>query len=166
MKLMRSLAPLAAVLLLTAGSCDEDDPSDEGNPLAGTYSVTGFTYTADANAAMTVNLATVPAGSGGPYGITSMTVAEDNSFAGVLKLPGVPTLNIEGVIETTGNNITINFDEATTGGAVTDESGTYTMSGSTLTITLPDVTFNYHLVNPAAPDADVESNLVIVGTRS
>jgi hypothetical protein len=166
MKLMRSLAPLAAVVLLTAGMCDDDDPSDEGNPLAGTYSVTGFTYTADANSAMTVNLATIPAGSGGPYGITSMTVEEDNSFAGVLKLPGAPTLNIEGVIETSGNNITIDFDEATTLGAVTDESGTFVNTSNTLTITLPDVTFNFHVVNPAAPDADVESNLVIVGTRS
>lgn len=167
MKLARSFVAIMAIASLTA--CDDEDGGTDPEPnIAGTYTVSEFRYTADSGAP-SVDLASIPAGSGGPYGILSMTVAADNSFEGSLKLPtagGPMTFDIGGDIELDGDDITIDFDAATEALGVLDpeESGTYAMAGNTLSITLPDVTFNFGSFGGA--DEDVDANLEITGTRS
>ena len=166
MKLARSFVALMAIGALTA--CDEDDPTDSDPNIAGVYTVSEFRYTADSGAP-SVDLASIPASSGGPYGILSMTVASDNSFEGSLKLPtagGPMTFDIGGDIELDGDNITIDFDAAPEALGVLDpeETGTYVMTGNTLSIELPDVTFNFGSFGGA--NENVDANLEITGTRS
>ena len=163
MKLARSFVAVMAVAALTA--CGEDDPTDEGPSLAGSYTVSSFTYTPDAGGSG-VDLASLTA-AGCPCGILSMNVAADNSFSGQLKFPGRPTATITGDLILSGsNNITIDFDQAVHDATdLEDESGTYVMNNNTLTITLPDVTFDYGALT-GNPGTDTPSVLVIVGTRS
>ena len=170
MKLARSFVAIMAIAALTA--CDEDpnDPDEDPN-IAGTYTVSEFRYTSDASGGPSVDLAGIGAAQGGPYGILNMTVASDNSFTGQLKLPtstGPQTFPIGGQIDFTGgNNVRIDFNAATDAlGQLDDyEDGTLTMSGNTITIVLPDVTFDYGVLT-GTPSGDVDSNLRIVGTRS
>lgn len=168
MKLARSFVAIMAIAALTA--CDDDDPTDPDVSLAGSYDISSFLYTPDAGGSG-VDLASIPAGSGGPYGILTMTVAADHSFLGSLKLPtagGPVTFPIGGDIELSGeDNIEITFNEATNNLGQLDpvEVGTYTFVGSTLTIILPNVTFDYGALS-GTPSGDTESNLRIVGTRS
>lgn len=169
MKLMRSLAPLAAVVFLTAGMCDDEGDDDQDPTIAGVYTVSEFRYTADSGSP-TVDLASIGAAQGGPYGITSMTVDADNSFSGVLRLPtagGPMNFPIGGDIDLDGDDISITFDDATNALEILDpvESGSYTMVNNTLTITLPDVSFDYGLLT-GTPSGEVASNLRIVGSRS
>lgn len=170
MKLARSFVAIMAIAALTACD-DDDDPTDTDPNIAGTYTVTEFRYTADQTGGPSVDLASIPAGSGGPYGILTMTVASDNSFTGSLKLPtstGPQTFPIGGDIEFTGgSNVRIDFNAATDAlGQLDDfEDGTLTMSGNTITIILPDVTFDYGVLT-GTPSGDVDSSLRIVGTRS
>lgn len=168
MKLARSFVAIMAVAALVA--CDEDPTDPEEVSLAGTYTVSTFAYQADAGGDP-VNLALIPAGSGGPYGITTMTVAADNSFNGSLRLPtanGPVAFPIGGDITLSGSNgISIEFDAATNALDQLDpvEAGTYSMVGNTLTITLPDVTFDFGAL-VGTPTGDTPSSLTIVGTRS
>ena len=96
-----------------------------------------------------------------------MTVESDHTFAGTLKLPQggtVVTLPIGGDIEVTGTNtLRIDFDATTDSYGVLDdfEDGTFQLSGNTLTIVLPEVTFDFTLSGQPPVDAD----LTIVGTR-
>lgn len=165
MKLSRAFVILMAAGALAACDEDEDDPIN----LAGVYVVSEFRYTADSGAP-SVDLASIPAAQGGPYGILSMTVASDNSFTGTLKLPtagGPQTFPAGGQITLDGDDqITIDFDAATDALGILDdfEVGTYSFVSNTLTITLPNVTFNYAPFGGA--NADVESNLRIVGSRT
>jgi hypothetical protein len=170
MKFTRTFVAIMAIAAVTA--CGDDD--EDGDPeldISGDYEVTEFRYTADANAAMTVDLASIPPAQGGPYGITSMVVADDNSFEGSITLPtgaGPVTFDVGGDIAFTGgDDVRIDFDDATDELGLLDdfEDGTLELEGNTITILLPNVTFNFHDVNPAAPDTDAESNLRIVGTR-
>lgn len=167
MKLARS-AFLVLALAASAAACTDDggtgpDPVD----LSGDYSVQTFEYEADDGSA-SLDLATIPPGQGGPMGITEMTVESDHSFAGTLKLPQggtVVTLPIGGDIEITGaNTLRIDFDATTDSYEVLDdfEDGTFQLSGNTLTIVLPEVTFDFTLSGQPPEDAD----LTIVGTRS
>ena len=169
MKLARSFVAVMAIAALAG--CDEDDPTDpDPVNLAGVYAVTSFTYTADSGAP-SVDLAGIPAAQGGPYGILDMTVASDHSFEGVLRLPtagGPMNFDIGGDITLSGTNtITIAFDAATQALDILDpsETGTYSFVGSTLTITLPDVSFDFGAL-AGTPSGEVASNLTIVGTRS
>ena len=170
MKLTRTFVAIMAIAALTA--CDDEDDGDPELDISGDYEVTEFRYTADANAAMTVDLASIPPQQGGPYGITSMVVADDNSFEGeiVLPTPGGPLpFDVGGDIEFTGgDDVRIDFDAATDQLGLLDdfEDGTLELENNTITIILPNVTFNFHDVNPSAPDTEAESNLRIVGTRS
>lgn len=167
MKLARSFVALMAVAALTA--CDDDGDGDDPVNLAGVYTVSEFRYTADSGSP-SVDLAGIPASSGGPYGILDMTVDEDHSFEGTLKLlvNGVPmTFDAGGDIVLTGDdNIRINFDAATQALGILDafEEGTYSMVVNTLTITLPNVTFNFGAFGGA--NESVDSDLRIVATRS
>ena len=168
MMLKRSFVAIMAVAALTA--CDGDDDDDDDVNLEGVYAVSSFTYTADSGAP-SVDLAGIPAAQGGPYGILSMTVQEDHSFSGSLKLPtagGPQTFPIGGDITLTGSNdIRIDFNAATQALGVLDpfEEGTYDLDGNTLTIELPNVTFDFGAL-AGTPSGDVESDLLIVGTRS
>ena len=169
MKLTRSFVAIMAIAALTACD-DEDDPTDEGDPnIAGDYDVSEFRYTDDDNPAITFNLSSLTPPNG-PLGITQMTVAADNSFEGTLVLPEFGAIDIGGDIEFTGDDdeVRIDFDAATDAiGALDDfEDGTLELSGNTITIVLPDVTFNFSDLNPAWPDEDAEADLRIVGTRS
>ena len=167
MKLARSFVAIMAVATLAA--CG-DDPDEEDVDLSGVYTVSQFRYQSDANAGLAVDLASIPPSSGGPYGILDMTVEEDHSFEGTLKLlvNGVPTpFDAGGNIELTGGNgIRINFDAATQALGILDpfEVGTYSMVGSTLTIDLPNVTFNFGSFG--GPNEPVESDLRIVAART
>lgn len=170
MKLARSFVAVMAIAALTA--CDEDPEGPEEDPnIAGVYTVSEFRYTSDASGGPSVDLASIPASSGGPYGILNMTVASDNSFTGQLKLPtptGPQTFPIGGEIEfMSGSNVRIDFDAQTDALQQLDdfEDGTLTMSGNTITIILPNVTFDYGVLT-GTPSGDVESDLRIVGTRS
>ena len=169
MKLARSFVAVMAIGALTA--CDDDNGTEPDPNIAGTYTVTEFRYTADASGGPSVDLAGIGAAQGGPYGILNMTVEEDNSFTGQLKLPtpaGPQTFNAGGDIEFTGgNNVRIDFDAATDALEILDdyEDGTLTMSGNTITIILPDVTFDYGVL-AGTSTGDTESDLRIVGTRS
>ena len=162
MKLARSFVAIMAVAALAA--CD-DDPTDEDESLAGAYTVSSFEYTPDAGGAG-VDLASQTA-FGCPCGIVSMNVAADNSFSGQLKFPCQPTATITGDLILSGsNNITIDFSQAVHDATdLEDESGTYDMDGNTLTITLPEVTFDYGALS-GNPGTQTPSVLVIVGTRS
>ena len=170
MKFTRSFVAIMAIAALTACD-DDDDPTDEGDVIAGEYTVSEFRYTADAAGGPTVDLAGIGAAQGGPYGILEMTVDTDNSFAGVLRLPtagGPQNFNIGGDIELSGSdNITIDFNAATEALGVLDpeESGTYDLNGNTLTITLPDVSFDYGAL-AGTPSGEIASDLRIVGSRS
>lgn len=167
MKLARSFVAIMAVAALAA--CG-DDPIDEDPDIAGVYTVSEFRYTAD-EGGQSVDLAGIPETSGGPYGILSMTVATDNSFTGSLKLPtptGPVTFPIGGDIEFTGGNtIRIDFNEATDALQQLDdfEDGTFSLVGNTLTIVLPNVTFDFGALTGTST-GDTESSLSIVGTRS
>lgn len=169
MKLARN-AVLMLAFAVTATACSEDDPSGPPAIAAGAYTVSTFRYASD-DGTQQVDLATVPAAQGGPYGILSMTVNSDMSFTGSLKLPtssGPQTFPIGGDISTSGNNtITIDFDAATNALQVLDptETGTYTVSGNTLQIVLPNVSFDYGLL-VGNPQGEVDSDLTIVGTKS
>lgn len=169
MKLARSFVAIMAVAALTA--CDDGDDPEPPPSIAGVYTVSEFRYTSDASGGPTVDLASIPAPQGGPYGILTMTVAADNSFSGSLKLPtatGPQTFSIGGDITLqSGDDIRIDFNAATQALGVLDpfEVGTYTMSNNTLTIILPNVTFDYGALS-GNPSGAVDSNLRIVGTRS
>ena len=168
MKLARSFVAIMAIAALTACD-DDDDPTDEDPNIAGDYEVSEFRYTDDDNAAITIDLASIPPAGGGPYGITEMTVATDNSFDGTLVLPGAGAIPIGGDIDFTGDTeVRIDFNEATDLLGVLDdfEDGTLELEGNTITIELPNVTFNFSDINPAWPDEDAEADLRIVGTRS
>ena len=168
MKLARTFVAVMAIAAFTA--CEEDDDGDDPISLAGTYLVTEFRYTADSGAP-SVDLAGIPAAQGGPYGILDLTVAADHSFDGSLKLPtagGPMTFDIGGDITLeSGDDIRIDFDAATQALGVLDpfEVGTYTMSGNTLTIILPNVSFDFGAL-AGTPSGEVESDLRIVGSRS
>lgn len=168
MKLARSFVAIMAVAALAA--CGDDDPLPPEDNIAGVYSVSQFEYTAD-EGGQSVDLAGIPITSGGPYGILSMTVAADHSFTGSLKLPtaqGPATFPIGGDIALTGSNtITITFDEETNELEQLDpvEVGTYSMVGNTLTIELPNVTFDFGAIS-GTPTGPVDADLEIVGTRS
>lgn len=161
MKLARSFVAVMAITALTA--CD-DDPEEPGSELEGSYTVSGFTYTPDAGGAG-VNLAQLGASVGCPCGILSMDVDADNNFEGQLKFPGAAAQTIGGTLSTDGNEITIDFNEATHNTTtLEDETGTFTLTSSGgLTITLPDVTFDYRPFGGSGPDTP--SNLVIVGAQ-
>lgn len=165
MKLTRSFVAILAIAALTACD-DEDDPTDEGDPnIAGDYDVSEFRYTDDDNPAITFNLSSLNP----PMGITSMEVASDNSFSGTLVHPSFGAIDIGGDIEFTGEEeIRIDFDEQTDQLGFLDdfEDGSLELEGNTITIVLPDVTFNFSDLNPAWPDEDAEADLRIVGTRS
>ena len=165
MKLTRTFVAIMAIAALTACD-DEDDPTDEGDPnIAGDYDVSEFRYTDDDNAAITFNLASLNP----PLGITSMEVASDNSFSGTLVLPEFGAIPIGGDIEFTGDEeVRIDFNDATDELGVLDdfEDGTLELEDNTITIVLPNVTFNFSDLNPAWPDEDAEADLRIVGTRS
>lgn len=167
MKLARTFVAIIAVAAVAA--CEED-PADEGPTLAdfgATWNVQSFTYVADADASKTTNLSAIPATQGGPYGITSLTIATNGSFTGNLRLPGSPIdpIPIGGqIVLGSGNNLTVDFDAATEGtGVLSDESGTFAFSNNrqTLTLVLPDVTFDHSLSGQAGE----ESDLTIVATR-
>ena len=168
MKLARSFVAIMAITALTA--CDDDDPTDEGVTIAdfaGTWTVQSFTYTADDNPSTTTNLAAIPASAGGPYGITTLTISNTGSFTGNLRLPGAPIdpIPIGGqVVLGSGNNVTVDFNAATEAlGVITDEAGTYAFSNNrnTLTLDLPDVTFDHTLSGQTAVDSDLR----IVATK-
>ena len=158
MKLARSFVAVMAITAFTA--CDED-PTDEDTSLEGEYVVSSFEYTSD-DGEREVDLASLPAQLGCPCGILSMDVDSDNNFEGSLRFPGQPAVAISGDLETDGNDITVDFSDATealTG--LEDQDGTFTRSSSgTLTITLPDVTFDF---TPFGGEADTPSVLVLVG---
>ena len=165
MKLARSFVAIMAVAAL--GACGDEDP--EETTIAGVYTVSEFRYTSDAQDGPEVDLAGIPESSGGPYGILSMEVEEDHSFAGELMLPGFAApYAIGGDITLTGSNgIRIDFDAATQALQILDpfEVGTYAMVNNTLTIILPNVTFDFGALS-GNPQGAVESDLKIVGTRS
>ena len=162
MKLARSVVAIMAIAALAACD-DEDDPTDEGSNLEGEYTVSSFEYTAD-DGDPSVDLASLPAELGCPCGILSMDVDADNNFSGQLRFPGSPAVNISGDLEVDGNDITVDFSDATeqlTG--LEDQSGTFTLtSGGTLTMTLPDVTFDF---TPFGGEEDTPSVLVLVGAQ-
>ena len=162
MKLARSFVAVLAITALTA--CDDEDggTDPDGSDLEGEYTVSSFEYTAD-DGSPSVDLASLGASSGCPCGILSMTVDADNNFAGTLKFPTTPQVAITGDLEVDGNNITIDFSDATTNTTgLQDQSGTFTLtSGGTLTITLPDVTFDF---TPFGGTVE-ESVLVLVGAQ-
>ena len=168
MKLNRSFVAIMAIAALTA--CDDDDDPTGGDPdIAGDYEVSQFRYTDDDNASITIDLASIPPAGGGPFGITEMNVASDNSFDGTLVHPQFGEIPIGGDIDFTGgNNVRIDFNDATDELGFLDdfEDGTLELENNTITIELPDVTFNFHTINPAWPDEAAEADLRIVGTRS
>lgn len=147
-------------------ACDDNGTDVDTVDLSGTYSVETFRYDADEGSA-SLNLASVPASQGGPYGITSMTVASDHSFEGSMRLPvnGVPTpFDVGGDIEITGTNtVRIDFDQQTDDLEILDdfEDGTFTLAGDLLTLVLPDVTFDFTMSGNEPVDAD----LTIVASR-
>ena len=171
MKLARTFVAVLAITAVTACD-DEDDPTDGDPNIAGEYDVTQFEYESDEAGGPSVDLATIPPAQGGPYGITQMTVAADNSFEGEIRLPtggGPVTFDVGGDIDFTGGDaVRIDFDAATDALGLLDdfEDGTLELEGNTITIVLPNVTFNFHDVNPAAEDEEVDADLTIVGTRS
>jgi hypothetical protein len=162
MKLARSFVAVMAITALAA--CDDDDDPTGPESLEGSYTVSGFTYSPDSDAHDGVNLSALTV-LGCPCGILSMDVDADNHFEGVLKYPGVAAQDIAGDIDTDGNQITIDFDAATEESAgLEDESGTYSLTSSGgLTITLPDVTFDFRPFGGAGPDEPAD--LVIVGAQ-
>ncbi|HUF13385.1 MAG TPA: hypothetical protein VMN78_09815 [Longimicrobiales bacterium] len=167
MKLARSFVAIMAVAALTG--CDDNGDGDPDPNIAGVYTVTEFRYTAD-ESGESIDLAGLPASVGGPYGILDMTVAADNSFTGTLKLPtpaGPQEFDIGGDIDFTGGNtLRIDFDAATDAlGQLDDfEDGTFSMIGNTLTIILPNVTFDFGAVG--GTPGEVDADLRIVGSRS
>ena len=169
MKLMRSLAPLAAVVLLTAGMCDDDstDPDNDITTadLAGDYTISSFTYTPDAGGAP-INL------TGLGLGVTALSVEADGSFEGTLRFPhpatGTPTnFPIGGTISlanetTTDADLTIAFDAATQALGILDATETGSLglaSDGTLTMTLTEVT-----VPAGLPGGGAEADLVMVAS--
>lgn len=164
MKLARSFVAVMAVAALTA--CGDDDPTGPSHTIAdfaGTWTVQSFTYVADDDPSTSTNLSPLN------FGITTLTIASDGSFSGNLRLPGSPIdpIPIGGqVVLGSGNNVTIDFNAATEGlpgQPLSDEQGTYAFSnnGNTLTLVLPDVTFDHTL----SGQAGVDSNLTIVATK-
>ena len=159
MRIARSIVAVMAIAALTA--CDED-PTDEDTSLEGEYTVSSFTYTAD-DGSREVDLASLPSQLGCPCGILSMNVDADNNFSGQLRFPGQPAVAITGELETDGNDITVDFSDATEQLTnLEDQDGTFTLNGGTLTLTLPDVTFDF---TPFGGSPNTPSVLVLVGAQ-
>ncbi|HEX6589216.1 MAG TPA: hypothetical protein VF039_09345 [Longimicrobiales bacterium] len=160
MKLARTFT---AIMAITAVAACDDNGTGPDDSLEGSYTVSGFTYTPDSGGAG-VNLAALTV-LGCPCGILSMDVDSDNHFEGQLKYPGQDAMTIAGDIDTDGNQITIDFDEATeTTAGLEDESGTFTTTSSGgLTITLPEVTFDFRPFGGEGPDEP--ATLVIVAAE-
>ena len=164
MKLVRSFVAIMAIAAVGACGDDDDDGTGPGASLEGSYTVSGFTYTPDAGGSG-VNLALLPSSVGCPCGILSMDVDANNNFSGQLRFPGEPTATIGGHLDVDGNNITVDFNQATEDATgLEDEPGTFTLTSSGgLTITLTEVTFDYSPFG--GPAGETPSTLVIVGAQ-
>lgn len=174
MKLARSFVAIMAIAALAA--CDEEeDPTDPNGggdaivvaDLAGAYQIGSFTYDVD-DSDDVLNLTQIG------MGVTQLTVQSSGAFTGTLRFPdpatGTPTdYPIGGTIvlaNATASNadLTINFDAATQALGILDasESGTVSLSGDDLTLTLTEVT----VPDGTGPLAGLEADLIMVATRS
>jgi hypothetical protein len=116
---------LAASALLLLAACGSDNPTSVTvNDLAGTWVATSFVFSSVADPSTTVDA--VAAGAS-----FTLTIADDGHFTATTGAPGEDPEVDEGTITVDGNKITLD-------GGDDPISGTYSLSGNTLTVHLTD----------------------------
>ena len=164
--------PFALVLLVAVAACGDDDdgagpaPADPIDALVGSYTTQSFKYTAVANPALNVDLATIPPG----LGITALTVSADGSFV------GSATLEVGGefvaipangnLTDVTTSSLTINFVGEPAASVLPNPLPvTYSLSGNVLSFSATGVNFDFSVIG-VGESVDTPSVLDVVLLKS
>lgn len=167
---MRTYRIPAGVLMLAATgfvACSDDAGTDPDDvtlaDLAGSYTVQGFTYTADSDPNTTVNLITAA------NATLSVTLLANGMFSGLLNAPALTgtaaDVPIAGTLVLRGNNrADVDFDAATNTvfSDLTDIS--FQFSDPNFVWTATDVTFDFSLMND--PNNAVPASLTVLLVRT
>lgn len=164
MRRTRYLTVLLLALALPVMACGDDDDGtgtvDLTAQFEGSWTTQSFTYTADADPSVFVDIA--PLG----LGIQSLSVTESGAFTGVLVLPGPDgnpqSQNIAGELtNVTETTMTIDFVAQVNQAGLADLDVTYSLSGEILTFEADDVSFDF-----SQDGEEIPASLEVVLARS